>query len=49
MPSAWKNSFRCFEAMEIENFDKKEDMGATAAAAGIAKLKEVLAQKGSAY
>jgi hypothetical protein len=32
-------------------FDKKEDMCATAAAAaaGIAKLKEVLAQKGSAY
>ena len=34
--------------MEIEIFDKKEEMGAAAAAAGIAKLKEVLAEKDSA-
>ncbi len=34
--------------MKIEIFEKKEDMGAAAAAAGIAKLKEVLADKGSA-
>ena len=32
--------------MEIEIFDKKEEMGAAAAVAGIAKLKEVLAEKG---
>ena len=34
--------------MEIEIFDHKDEMGAAAAAAGIAKLKEVLAEKGSA-
>ena len=34
--------------MEIEIFNKKEEMGAAAAAAGIAKLKEVLAEKDSA-
>ena len=34
--------------MEIEIFEKTEEMGAAAAAAGIAKLKEVLAEKGSA-
>lgn len=34
--------------MIIETFTNKEDMGAAAAGAGIAKLKEVLADKGSA-
>ena len=34
--------------MEIEIFEKTEEMGAAAAAAGIVKLKEVLADKGSA-
>ena len=34
--------------MEIEIFGKKEEMGAAAAAAGIAKLKEVLSEKGTA-
>jgi len=34
--------------MKIEIFDQKDEMGAAAAAAGIAKLKEVLAEKGSA-
>ena len=34
--------------MKIEIFDQKDDMGAAAAAAGIAKLKETLAEKGSA-
>ena len=34
--------------MKIEIFDQKDEMGAAAAAAGIVKLKEVLAEKGSA-
>ena len=34
--------------MKIEIFDQKDDMGAAAAAAGIAKLKETLSEKGSA-
>ena len=34
--------------MEIEIFDHKDEMGAAAAATGIAKLKEVLADKDSA-
>ena len=34
--------------MKIEIFDQKDDMGAAAAAAGIAELKETLAEKGSA-
>ena len=34
--------------MKIEIFDQKDDMGAAAAAVGIAKLKETLAEKGSA-
>jgi glucosamine-6-phosphate deaminase len=34
--------------MKIEIFDQKDEMGAAAAAAGIAKLKEALTEKGSA-
>jgi glucosamine-6-phosphate deaminase len=34
--------------MKIEIFDQKDEMGASAAADGIAKLKEALAEKGSA-
>ncbi|MFP6901029.1 MAG: 6-phosphogluconolactonase, partial [Opitutales bacterium] len=34
--------------MEVEIFEKTEEMGAAAAAVGIAKLKEVLDEKGSA-